>query len=140
VTEAARLAMITASKAGLAAARTFFLDPSFKSTPAGAIGSAIGQTLNAGDIGRAQRDVKMSIETALRAMTGQAAPETEVERYANLFGPSVYDDFKTRKQKLDNLENFLRQAETNMLAGKIPPPNETGWVGVGGGMRIREKK
>lgn len=137
--EAGYLAMMNASKEGVANARKFFLDPSFKGGAISAAGSAVGQALNAGDIGRAQRDIKMATETALRIMTGAAAPETEVKRYADMFTPSVYDSRATRAQKLNNLENFLNQAQTNMTAGRVAPQSNIGWVNVGNGVRIREK-
>ncbi len=137
--EAGYLAMMNASMGGLANARKFFLDPSFKGGVINSAGNAIGQATGSFDIGRAQRDIKMATETALRIMTGAAAPETEVKRYADLFTPSVYDNHETRAQKLNNLENFLSQAKTNMTAGRVAPADNVGWVGVGNGARIRVK-
>ena len=71
-----------------------------------------------GDIGIAQRNIRVGIEAALRTMTGAAAPEQEVKRYMQMFAPGVNDTKQSAKQKLDGLINFMNQAETLVLQGR----------------------
>lgn len=71
-----------------------------------------------GDIGIAQRNIRVGIEAALRTMTGAAAPEQEVRRYMAMFAPGANDTKESAKQKLDGLMNFMNQAETLVLQGR----------------------
>ena len=46
-------------------------------------------------------------EAALRAATGAAAPDAEVDRYTDMYAPSITDSYETRKQKIDALDRFI---------------------------------
>jgi hypothetical protein len=82
-----------------------------------------------GDIGRAQREVRMGVEATLRAMTGAAAPESEVNRYAEMFTPGVRDTVESAKQKLDNLTSFMRDADALVTQGRGGPVDPSGLLG-----------
>jgi hypothetical protein len=84
------------------------------------ISGAAASALNMGDTGRANRTVTVAIEGALRAMTGAAAPEAEVKRYENMFMPSPYDSRATATQKLNQLEDFLNNAQRLVTQGRNP--------------------
>ena len=120
--EAAYLAMLDSSRAGVEKAKQYFLSKDFKSGPLDAAGLAIGQGLNAGEISRQQRAIRYAAEAALRLATGAAAPEPEVKRYADFYTPSVYDSQATREQKLNALTRFMDHAKANMGRGRLPEP------------------
>lgn len=110
-----------------------------------------------GDIGIAQRDVRVGIEAALRTMTGAAAPEQEVQRYMQMYMPTPLDTKESAKQKLDGLMSFMDKAEKIVMQGRgeIAQPSldgsalqgrgaqplidTEGWTDVGG-IKIREKR
>jgi hypothetical protein len=115
---AGRLAMLKTAEPGLVEARKVFLRD-------WGVGDFVRSQFNdrdpaaiTGEIGRARRSVRLAIEGALRAMTGAAAPETEVARYEQLFLPSSVDDKTSAKQKLDALESFMRNAEEIVTRGR----------------------
>lgn len=87
----------------------------------GAIQSGLSDALPmaSGAIGEAQRNVRAGIEAALRVMTGAAAPETEVVRYMNLFGPNARDSKQSAEQKLGLLERFMDEAEAFARQGHL---------------------
>lgn len=76
--------------------------------------------LGAGDVGRAQRAVRLLVEAALRLNTGATAPDTEVTRYADMFTPQGTDGTATRTQKLRALENFVNSAKQKIEGSRIP--------------------
>lgn len=132
---AGRLGLMQAAKPGLEEAKKYFLDES-KPGPLVTTGDegkpaagsalynagkmALGQTTSSFEIGRQQRNVRIAVEAALRTATGAAAPEEEVKRYTNMYAPTIYDDLKTRKQKLDALERFIDSAESTITRGRVP--------------------
>lgn len=67
----------------------------------------IQSVVGTGEVGRAQRSIRLAVEAALRASTGQAAPETEVVRYADMFTPTAMDSRETAAQKFNQLEDFM---------------------------------
>jgi len=71
-----------------------------------------------GEVGRATRQVSTAIESALRAMTGAAAPPAELAQYTRLFLPGAMDDANSAKQKLQNLTEYLSKFEQNALVGR----------------------
>jgi hypothetical protein len=73
-----------------------------------------------GDVGRAQRAIRMAIEASLRLMTGAAAPASEVQQYTEMFTPQGMDGAETRAQKLRALEQFMSEARRNLLQGREP--------------------
>lgn len=79
--------------------------------------------LEMGEVGRAQRTVRGAIEAGLRMMTGAAAPKSEVDNYMSMFMPKSTDTIETRKQKLDNLEAFMRNAMRLATQGRGGTPN-----------------
>ncbi len=110
---AGRLAMMKTAKGSLQGAVDYFLNPENSS-----VNEIAGYTFNAGDYGRAARVVKVAIEAALRAMTGAAAPESEVKSYLDKFLPSPLDKIETRKQKLGLLESFMTNADAIINQGR----------------------
>jgi hypothetical protein len=72
----------------------------------------------AGDIGQGRRLVKQAVEAYLRATSGAAVPEPEVERALQLYEPKPYDMPETKKRKLDQLENFLNGTKANIAMGR----------------------
>lgn len=86
--------------------------------------------LNRGDVGEGKRLVKSSIEAYLRATSGAAVPEQEVERAAELYLPNPTDTQETRARKVDQLERFLSGIDTNMALGRgeqTTPAATGGW-------------
>lgn len=60
-----------------------------------------------GDTGEAQRLGIQAVESVLRAASGAAVPEIEVQRYGRLFVPGYWDSDKTKARKLDGLERWI---------------------------------
>jgi len=110
--EAARIAAAQTAQESLPTAREVYKEQG--------LGDRINQLLNRGDTGRAERTIRLAVESALRAMTGAAAPESEVKQYMELFAPSVTDGAATRKDKLDRLESFIRNIRANLEQGRGP--------------------
>lgn len=82
--------------------------------------SAADWLRDAGAIGEAKRQVRQAVESALRAQTGAAAPETEVQRYTDLYMPRFDDTQATKQKKLDELEKFLSSTAAGMKLGRTP--------------------
>lgn len=123
---AGRIAMMQTAREGLPDARDVFLK---EWGVGGALDNVAAQipyvgdiAWLSGDIGRARRTVRTAIEAALRAMTGAAAPESEVDRYEGMFMPGVYDNQASAKQKLDQLDQFIARAEEIVTRGRRPSP------------------
>lgn len=115
---AGRLAMIETAQKDLPEARKVF-EQSWGVT--GTLGQAVVPEFMSewsGRVGRARRTITSAIEAALRAMTGAAAPESEVRRYEDLFMPSVTDRPETVRQKLDALERFMASATEIATRGR----------------------
>lgn len=70
--------------------------------------------------------MRTAIEAALRAMTGAAAPESEVDRYMDLYMPNATDTYETANQKLGNLHAFIKNAKSlsGQVQQKLPQPGE----------------
>lgn len=73
-----------------------------------------------GEIGRAQRSVRIAIEATLRVMTGAAAPESEVQRYEAMFMPTARDNIQSATQKMDALQSFMSNAQELSTRGRRP--------------------
>jgi hypothetical protein len=73
---------------------------------------------DAGKVGEAKRQVRAGVESALRVMSGAAVPETEVERYSDLFMPRLDDSPATKQKKLNELEAFMSSASAGMKKGR----------------------
>jgi hypothetical protein len=112
---AGRIALATKSLQDMPAAREVFLREWSETDMAKA-------QLEMGDIGRAQRTIRGAIESGLRMMTGAAAPESEVSNYMGMFMPKSTDSIATRRQKLDNLEAFMKNAIAITTQGRGGPP------------------
>ena len=110
--DAAKLAALQTAETSFEDAKQFYQHSDFVDRG--------NQMLNRGEAGRAERTVRLAVESALRAMTGAAAPDSEVQSYMNLFGPSAWDTPATAKDKLDRLESFLRNVRANIEQGRGP--------------------
>lgn len=110
--DAAKLAALQTAEKSFQDAQNFYQESDFVDRG--------NQMLNRGKAGRAERTVRLAVESALRAMTGAAAPDSEVESYMNLFGPSAWDTPATAKDKLDRLEDFLANVRANIEQGRGP--------------------
>jgi hypothetical protein len=120
---AGRVAALQTAKESFADVRNFYEGQDW--------GDRASQLINSGSAGRVERNVRLAIEAALRAMTGAAAPESEVENYLNIFGPSALDTQATIKDKLDRLQSFMGNVEANIAQGRsaapgAPPPASGG--------------
>ena len=134
-TAAGHLALLQAAKPGLEEAKKYFLDPKPLLLREGgdqAGGSlysagkqAIGEYTGSFEIGRQRRNVRLGIEAALRAATGAAAPETEVQRYTDMYAPSIKDSYETRKQKIEALDRFITTYEGVATRGHGMPKQQT---------------
>lgn len=125
---ATRLPAETAGRVALArtALRNFgTIRSAFTGRNAFSAGFAANFATSRGAVGRARRDLRLGIEAALRAATGAAAPETEVERFLDQFEPKPIDTRETRAAKLNNLENFLRNLISDITQGRGGPPTGT---------------
>lgn len=82
----------------------------------------------------ARQKMQRGIESILRAMTGAAAPESEVDRYMGMFFPSPLDSDAVALDKLNKAKSWL-QGTLNQIAvgrpqlqgqspsgGAVPPP------------------
>lgn len=113
--QAGRLAAIQTAESSFQEAKQYFAGMGF---------GRINKVLNRGDAGRAERTVKLAVESALRAMTGAAAPPAEVENYTNLFAPSAWDTGETMADKLSRLESFIGNAKANLQQGRGAAPQQ----------------
>lgn len=105
-----RLAMIETARRDLPKARQIFTQPWGVT---GMVSQAIlpeAVSEFSAQVGQARRTITSAIEAALRAMTGAAAPESEVQRYEDLFMPKATDPPQVVQQKLDALDRFLTNA------------------------------
>jgi hypothetical protein len=141
-TAAGHLALLQAAKPGLEEAKKYFLDPKPLLLREGgdqAGGSlysagkqAIGEYTGSFEIGRQRRNVRLGIEAALRAATGAAAPETEVQRYTDMYAPSIQDSYETRKQKIEALDRFITTYEGIATRGHGVPKQQAPAASSGG--------
>lgn len=86
------------------------------------LSGTVGHVTGSFDVGRAQRNVSVAIEAALRTMSGAAVPPAEVDRYRSLYMPGPLDSKATAEQKLNNLETFMKNAKANALQGRVATP------------------
>jgi len=113
---AGRIAMMETAASELPNARKVLMEG--RGAGGTGISGATANALNIGDTGRANRTITVAIEGALRAMTGAAAPDSEVKRYENMFMPSPLDSRETATQKLNQLENFISNARRLVTQGR----------------------
>lgn len=126
---AGRVAMLDTAMKDMPSAIEFFVGKDGKGSGNSVGSEALGWTFNSGEYGRAARTIRMAIESGLRAMTGAAAPESEVKNYENMFLPSPVDTIETRKQKLSALQDFMVQAKSIMEQGRGVTPDLSGGSG-----------
>lgn len=81
----------------------------------------------AGETGRGRRLVKEAIEGYLRATSGAAVTESEMDRALDLYEPKPYDSAETRKAKFQRLSQFLQGTGENMMRGRTQAPATGGW-------------
>ena len=111
--QAAKLAAMQTAEQSFQDAQAFFENMGY-------MGDRVNKVLNRGDAGRAERTIRLAVESALRAMTGAAAPEHEVDQYMDLFGPSVFDTPATITDKLNRLKSFITNMKANLSQGRGP--------------------
>jgi hypothetical protein len=139
---AAHLAMLQAAKPGLEEAKKYFLDPAplllreGGDQPGGSLYSAgkqvIGEATGSFEIGRQRRNVRLAVEAALRAATGAAAPDKEVDRYTDMYAPGIRDSYETRKQKIEALDRFITTYEGIATRGHGTVKQQTPAASSGG--------
>ena len=137
--------MLEAAKPGLEEAKKYFLDPrplhlrEGGDQAGGALYSMgkqyVGEKTGSFEIGRQRRNIRYGIEAALRAATGAAAPETEVERYTDMYAPSITDSYATRKQKIEALDRFITTYEEAATRGHGGKPASKPAAPSAGGIR-----
>jgi len=82
-------------------------------------GYALGwRPFKGGESGRARRSVRLAVETGLRLATGAAAPDSEVDRYMDMFSPTSTDTPETIKQKMNMLNEYIANARRLGLQGR----------------------
>ena len=120
VEQAAKIAMVDNAIKTHASARQAIL------TPEGGFDRQTIATMNANipfTQGRALRQsFKDSIEARLRAESGAAVPDSEVERAMERFMPSTLDSDAAIKSKLDRFENWLKDTQWMTREGRAPQP------------------
>jgi hypothetical protein len=124
---AGQLAIMRTAQQGLPAARTFFTRPWGSGET---VRNAIGGSVVAPEYDRHRRTVRLAVEGSLRAMTGAAAPQQEVDQYMEMFMPKVTDPPQIAAQKLDLLAQFMTNAEEIITrgrrqAGQQQPPRQS---------------
>lgn len=120
---AGRIAMIETASKDMAAARRVLEGDWDTQKAAQYYAAKRGLGAAAGETGIAMRNVRVAIEAGLRAMTGAAAPEPEVERYTDMFLPTPFDNATSRKQKLDLLNDFMSNATRLIMQGRTLAPS-----------------
>lgn len=114
---AGRLAIMRTAKPGMAAAREFFTR---RWGPGEIARNTMGGGMIAPEYDRHRRTVRLAVEGSLRAMTGAAAPESEVRQYMEMFMPKVTDPPEIARQKLGLLDQFMTNAEEVVTRGRRP--------------------
>ena len=66
--------------------------------------AAVGVPWTAGR--QARGSIRRAVEIMLRARTGAAAPDQEVENYTEFFSPSIWDTDEQAQQKIQNMNYF----------------------------------
>tara|TARA_R110002020_G_scaffold7133_4_gene30116 strand:+ start:9170 stop:10660 length:1491 start_codon:yes stop_codon:yes gene_type:complete len=67
---------------------------------------------------RARQAMRRSVEIILRARTGAAAPDTEVDNYMDLYFPSLYDNDAAARDKMQRLQGFFDSVISYVEAGR----------------------
>lgn len=63
------------------------------------------------------RNLQLTREMLLRALSGAGVPETEVQRYSSLIDPSYFDSVESYRKSLNVLRSFLSGSLKNMGKG-----------------------
>ncbi len=74
-----------------------------------------------GNIGRAQKQTSMLIESAVRAASGGTVREDEIALYESFFMPKLDDTMETRQFKIEKLKEYSDRAEAIALQGRGSP-------------------
>lgn len=118
---AGRIAMMETAAAELPRARETLMKG--RGATGTTFANAASSATNMGEYSRANRTVRLAIEGALRAMTGAAAPDSEVKRYEDMFMPGAFDSRETATQKLNQLDDFIANASRLVKQGRGPAGN-----------------
>ena len=114
--QAGKLAVMRTAQNHFQSARSYFLGSQFG--PGAAVGHAVGGAVLSPQYDQAARTVKLAVEGALRAVSGAAAPEAEVKRLTDFFTPRAFDPSEVRRQKMDMLQEFMRNHEEAVTRGR----------------------
>lgn len=63
--------------------------------------------------------MKRTIELLLRARSGAAVPDSEVENYMNLYFPSTFDNAEQARNKLNVLAQYFQDTNQLLAQGKL---------------------
>uniref|UniRef100_UPI003D09F901 hypothetical protein n=1 Tax=Pararhizobium sp. TaxID=1977563 RepID=UPI003D09F901 len=117
--DSAKVAMIDKSFQDLNEVRRMLgIDPNSKDKMGWVDQRRIGMLLGTGRSAQADRIMRMSIESILRAMTGAAAPQSEVDNYMRMFGPQSDDRAGTMAEKINRLESVLKGTVERAMRGR----------------------
>jgi hypothetical protein len=84
--------------------------------PGGGVGPSGTLT---GDSRTAYQAMKRTIELLLRARSGAAVPDSEVENYMNLYFPSTFDNAEQARNKLNVLAQYFQDTNQLLAQGKL---------------------
>ena len=84
--------------------------------PGGGVGPSGTLT---GDSRTAYQAMKRTIELLLRARSGAAVPDSEVENYMNLYFPSTFDNAEQASNKLNVLAQYFQDTNQLLAQGKF---------------------
>lgn len=84
--------------------------------PGGGVGPSGTLT---GDSRTAYQAMKRTIELLLRARSGAAVPDSEVENYMNLYFPSTFDNAEQARNKLNVLAQYFQDTNQLLSQGKL---------------------
>ncbi len=117
---AGKVGMMQTAMQSIPTMRNIFLGEKHQETGkrAGSKISTLDYYLARGDTGEGWRLGTGAIESVLRAASGAAVPESEVERYSSLFLPTPYDTDETKGRKLDALERWIGNMMEAIQSGR----------------------
>lgn len=112
--QAAKVASMAIAKTDFATVQSILLDE--KGNLKGGVELYTG-VIPATEGNRLKKSMRRTVEAVLRARTGAAAPETEVNNYVDMFMPSALDNDPAKLDKLNALREFIQTTETLVSEG-----------------------
>jgi len=113
---AGKAALLKESERAVADAKKILFDDQNQLDRAAVASGAMGLPFSDGRLARER--IKLSVESTLRLITGAAAPESEVERYTEMFTPSTMDSDEAARTKIQALERFIQDASAGLAEGR----------------------